>query len=154
MKGKGFRVKIRGGQMLLEPKSQCLCDACDACWKIVLFGLKSQVNKQIRGGCDVQFVWRLFSSLKAAFPKVTPAADSCCTSLAHFGSRIDDPSLEKNPAGVVTVLLPILLIYAIQRLKRSKSSSGRGFPFPSFSQECEQSCDIDQQHIRATSVKP
>ena len=49
-----------------------------------------------------------------------------------------------------------LLIYAIQRLKRSKSSSERGFPFPSFSQECEQSCDIDQQkdscNIRETLV--
>ena len=94
MKGKGFRVKIRGGQLLLEPKSQCLCDACDACWKIVLFGVKSQVNKQMCGGCDVTF-----QQFKSSFPE---GDTSCCTSLAHFGSRIDDPSLEKNPAGVVT----------------------------------------------------
>ena len=40
---------------MLEPKSQCLCDACDACWKSALFfGVKSQVNKQIRGGCDIE----------------------------------------------------------------------------------------------------
>ena len=73
--------------------------------------MKSQVNKQMRGGCDVQreqwFVWILFSE-RNKFESSFPEGDiCCCTSLAHFGSRIVDPSLEKNPAGVVTVLFPI-----------------------------------------------
>ena len=86
------------------------------------------------------------TSLKAAFLKVTFVAVHLWLILAQ-GLLI-----QKNPAGG----LYYSLIYAIQRLDRSKSSPERGFPFPSFSQTCEQSCDIDQQkdscNIRETVV--
>ena len=118
---------------------------------LFFFGVRSQVNKQMRGGCDVQFVWRLFSSLKAAFLKVTPVAVHLWLILAQ-GLMIQDWRKTCRSGDCFVTYFVDIRYTTSQKVKEFVSK--RGFPFPSFSQECEQSCDIDQQNISATSVKP